>query len=123
MEFNVDTKWFKGSASIETFELEELLGTKLRALYQRIKGRDLYDLYKAFTLKSPDPEKVLKCYHEYMNFVVEKSPTVKQFLMNLDEKITDSEFLSDTDYMLRPTEKYDHASAYDIIRKELIEKI
>jgi predicted nucleotidyltransferase component of viral defense system len=123
MKFNVDTKWFKGSASIVTFELEELLGTKLRALYQRKKGRDLYDLYKAFSLKSPDSEKVLKCYQEYMNNVVEKGPTSKQFLINLDEKMQDSEFLSDTDYLLRPTEEYDHNVAYDIIRKELIEKI
>lgn len=123
MEFNVDTRWFKGSAYIETFELEELLGTKLRALYQRKKGRDLYDLFKAFTLLSPDPEKVLHCYHAYMNFVVKKGPTRKQFLNNLDEKMKDTEFLSDTDYLLRPNEKYDHTVAYDLIRKKLIEKL
>jgi hypothetical protein len=58
-----------------------------------------------------------------MNNVVEKGPTSKQFLITLDEKMQDSEFLSDTDYLLRPTEEYDHNVAYDIIRKELIEKI
>ncbi|MGH2469017.1 MAG: nucleotidyl transferase AbiEii/AbiGii toxin family protein [Chloroflexota bacterium] len=36
--------WFTGSADVPTFALEELLGTKLRALYQRRKGRDLFDL-------------------------------------------------------------------------------
>jgi len=40
---SVDTRWFKGSAPVQTYFLEELLGTKLRALYQRKKGRDLYD--------------------------------------------------------------------------------
>lgn len=49
--FKVESSWFKGSSEITTYQLEELLGTKLRALYQRRKGRDLYDLHKAFTLR------------------------------------------------------------------------
>ena len=35
--YSVDNPWFQGTADITTFELEELLGTKLRALYQRKK--------------------------------------------------------------------------------------
>jgi predicted nucleotidyltransferase component of viral defense system len=46
--FEVKTSWFTGSCGITTYRLEELLGTKMRALYQRRKGRDLYDLYKAW---------------------------------------------------------------------------
>ena len=42
--FAVDSRWHRGSCSIRTYELNELLGTKLRALYQRKKGRDLFDL-------------------------------------------------------------------------------
>jgi hypothetical protein len=41
---NVANPWFSGHADVTTFSLPELLGTKLRALYQRKKGRDLYDL-------------------------------------------------------------------------------
>jgi len=52
--FSIDTKWYKGDTKIQTYELEELLGTKLRALYQRKKGRDLFDLYKAFSLVKPE---------------------------------------------------------------------
>lgn len=43
IEFSVDSDWYQGSAVVQTYELEELLGTKLRALYQRRKGRDLFD--------------------------------------------------------------------------------
>ena len=39
--------WFSGEADISTFSLEEMLATKLRALLQRDKGRDLYDLAHA----------------------------------------------------------------------------
>jgi len=46
--FAVDSRWFSGSASILTYHLDKLLGTKVRALYQRKKVRDLFDLWAAF---------------------------------------------------------------------------
>ncbi len=39
--------WFSGEAAIPTSSREEMLATKLRALLQRDKGRDLYDLAHA----------------------------------------------------------------------------
>lgn len=45
--FEVQSSWFNGKCELTTYRLEELLGTKLRALYQRKKGRDLYDMYIA----------------------------------------------------------------------------
>ena len=47
--FIVENSWFTGECEITTYRLNELLGTKLRALYQRKKGRDLFDLYVALT--------------------------------------------------------------------------
>ena len=43
--FDVPSEWFKGTADIITYEIDELIATKLRALYQRRKGRDLFDLW------------------------------------------------------------------------------
>ena len=37
--FFVDSRWFNGSSEVVTYALDELLATKLRALYQRKKGR------------------------------------------------------------------------------------
>lgn len=42
--FAVANPWFTGEAPIPTFTPEEMLATKLRALLQRDKGRDLLDL-------------------------------------------------------------------------------
>jgi predicted nucleotidyltransferase component of viral defense system len=42
--FRVENPWFTGDAGVATFSHEEMLATKLRALLQRDKGRDLYDL-------------------------------------------------------------------------------
>ncbi len=122
-EFEVNSEWFNGKCSIKTYELEELLGTKMRALYQRRKGRDLYDLYKAFRFTELDAEKIIGTYHQYMNFSVENPPSRKQFLLNMEAKMEDAEFLGDTTALLRPTEEYDAQAAYELIKTELIEKI
>lgn len=47
--FSVQSRWFQGSCELRSYELDELLGTKLRALYQRKAGRDLAE-------KMRDPE-------------------------------------------------------------------
>ncbi|HKI55584.1 MAG TPA: nucleotidyl transferase AbiEii/AbiGii toxin family protein [Trueperaceae bacterium] len=47
LQFDVANPWFSGKTAIPTFSREEMLATKLRALLQRDKGRDLYDLAHA----------------------------------------------------------------------------
>lgn len=122
--FQVNSSWFNGSCNITTFTLEELLGTKLRALYQRKKGRDLYDMYKAL-IHEPDINKdaLLHCYHEYMDFVVDEPPTQKVYLQNIENKIQDDEFAGDITALIRPTEKYNQKTAFELVKVELLEKI
>jgi predicted nucleotidyltransferase component of viral defense system len=50
MAFKVENPWFSGAADIPTFSTEEVLSTKLRALLQRNKGRDLVDLAHALEI-------------------------------------------------------------------------
>jgi predicted nucleotidyltransferase component of viral defense system len=121
--FAVESDWFSGSANIVTYAIEELLGTKLRALYQRRKGRDLYDLYKAYQDERPDSEKIVEIYRKYIAFSVDNPPTKKQFLRNLETKMQDNEFLGDTRALLRPTEQYDAEAAADLVKDELIQRI
>lgn len=45
--YAVDNPWFAGQAQVATFSREEMMATKLRALLQRDKGRDLFDLAHA----------------------------------------------------------------------------
>jgi len=101
LPFEIKNEWFSGKADINTYELNELLATKLRALYQRKKGRDLFDLYYAHQNAELDYDEIIHCYNEYMNFVVEKPPTKKQFLLNLEEKQNDSDFFGDTEALIR----------------------
>ena len=86
MEHTIVNTWASGSCKLITFEAEEMLGTKLRALYQRKKGRDLFDLYYALTNLNLNTSDLINCYKEYMAFSMEKPPTQKQFLLNMKEK-------------------------------------
>lgn len=121
--YKVENTWFTGECKLTGYELEELLGTKLRALYQRRKGRDLFDLYWALTNHDVETEKVIQCYKAYMGFSVDIPPTKKQFLVNMEEKIKDKEFIQDIHSILRPEVVYDNFEAWEVVRKELIEKL
>lgn len=122
-DFSVENQWFSGSCKATTYYLEELLGTKIRALYQRRKGRDLFDLWKALTMQKVDAEKIIRCYREYMGFAVDNPPTHKEYLLNMEQKIEDEEFLGDTKMLLRSDEKYNPVKAWELVKNQLIEKL
>jgi len=121
--FKVQNGWFNGECMINTYYIEELLGTKLRALYQRRKGRDLFDLDFALTKLDIDISKLIQCYKEYINFSDGASPTSKMFVANMLEKMSDDEFRNDIFTILRPEIEYDNDLAYKKISEEIISVI
>jgi hypothetical protein len=63
----VDNPWFSGAADIPTFSNEELLATKLRALLQRNKGRDLVDLSYALAMfPKLDVKRIVELFGRYL---------------------------------------------------------
>jgi hypothetical protein len=70
-----------------------------------------------------DTQKLVDTYREYMNFSRGQSPTQKQFLLNMDEKIIDPDFGGDIYALLRPGIEYDQDGAYELVKETLIEKI
>ena len=121
--FGMQNSWFTGATELTTYHFEELLGTKLRALYQRKKGRDLFDLHCALTQHDVDVDKVMQCYKKYMEFVVDKAPSYRQFVNNMEEKMQDPEFLEDTMMLLRPEIKFSTSEAYQLVYKMLIDRM
>ena len=122
--FMVESSWFKGSCEVLTYELAELTGTKLRAVYQRRKGRDLFDLWKILTLVPElDKGKVMEAYERYLGFTASHLPTYKEFVMNMEEKLQDEEFLSDTELILNPSANYDAQAAWQVVHDELVVRL
>lgn len=122
--FVVKNSWFSGGCELTTYKLDELVGTKLRALYQRKKGRDLLDLQLAIQSGKLEVENVLKCYNRYMEFVVGKAPTYKQFVQNMEMKLQDSEFISDTHGLLREdASNFNPIAAWDLVKQTFVDKM
>lgn len=64
--FAVENDWYRGTAEIASFEPEELFGTKLRALLQRRRSRDLFDLHQGLEQLPLAPQKVITCFEHYL---------------------------------------------------------
>ncbi|RIH66207.1 nucleotidyl transferase AbiEii/AbiGii toxin family protein [Mariniphaga sediminis] len=122
--FEVSSEWFTGKTQIKTYTLNELLGTKLRALYQRSKGRDLFDLSYARQNLELNYVQIIKCFREYTSFSTGKrSPGKREFLLNVEEKENSPEFSGDIEGLLRPEIFYNPGEAFEWVKSELIERI
>jgi predicted nucleotidyltransferase component of viral defense system len=122
VNYMMKSEWFTGEALIPTYELAELLGTKMRALYQRRKGRDLFDIWFAITQTDVDLNKIIDAFKFYLK-EESNSVTNKEFLDNLEKKISDQDFINDMEGLLRPGLNYKINEAYEFVRIKLMEKI
>lgn len=117
--FTVSSRWFSGSCDVCSYELDELLGTKLRALYQRKQGRDLFDLAVALNNPSVRPDRIVASFTEYMKREGKKvSRTL--FEQNLAAKMTDPEFTADIGPLLADGYSWDIHAAAPLVASRLI---
>jgi predicted nucleotidyltransferase component of viral defense system len=64
--FEIKNSWYQATTEIASFEPEEIFGTKLRALLQRHKNRDLLDLNEGLVELEIAPSKVIECFEHYL---------------------------------------------------------
>ncbi len=114
--------WFMAKADVKTYQVNELMGTKLRALYQRRKGRDLFDLWLCLDRKLIEPQQVITCFMQYMK-QARCNVSRAQFERNLHEKSLDRAFLADIKPLLAAGIEYDASEALQVVRKSLIEAL
>lgn len=120
--FSVSSRWFKGSCDVATYGLDELLGTKLRALYQRKKGRDLFDIDIALKSGNVDPDKIAKAFQEYMAHGGH-NVTRAEFEENIHDKLADQQFGADIGPLLASGFSWDQRKAAKSILTELIARL
>jgi predicted nucleotidyltransferase component of viral defense system len=122
--FTLDSRWYRGTVEIPTFAPEELLGTKLRALYQRRKGRDVFDLDTALDrLPGLDVDGVVRCFKAYMSF--DETPVSRaEFEKNLAAKRVDRAFLTDVQPLLSvASATWDGPGALDRVLREFVARL
>ncbi|MBI4534149.1 MAG: nucleotidyl transferase AbiEii/AbiGii toxin family protein [Candidatus Melainabacteria bacterium] len=118
----IKSDWFTGKAEINTFTLDELLGTKLRALYQRKKGRDLFDPWLCQSTLSVNPERVVHSFLQYMSASGIKISRA-EFEENLLMKLEDVAFRGDIAPLLRPGVRYDFDAAAKYMMEEIVSRL
>ena len=95
------------------------MGTKLRAVYQRRKGRDLFDVSHVFIGGLADLEKVVHIFHRYNEFNGTKI-TRKMFQQNMEGKQHNIDFRQDISALLPPDTDYSFDKAYDFFMREVL---
>ena len=106
---------------VNGYDIHEMLGTKLRALFQRRRGRDLFDLYWALTLAKPAvaPARIIESFQHYLKLegsVAERA----EFISLLDGHLADRGFCSDMKQLLRAGIDYDPQQAGEYVKSKLL---
>lgn len=120
--FSVSSRWFEGFCSIHTYELDELLGTKLRALYQRRQGRDLFDMATALKSGKVDPDRIVTVFLKYMEHE-EHKVTRAMFEANFLKKLDDPEFMADISPLLAAGYEWNAETAAPTVKSTFIERL
>lgn len=120
--FNMQSEWFNGSTDILTYEIDELMATKLRALYQRRKGRDLFDVWYVTSQNLIDLNRVFEIFSKYC-----KNDNIKiqreDFLKNLELKKNHPDFHLDMSALLPIELNWNFEEAYQFVADNVINKL
>ncbi len=90
--FEVRIAWHQAQTQLVSFEPEELFGTKLRALLQRHKNRDLFDLNEGLLQLSLDCDRVIACFQHYValeEHPISRANAEERMLKKLNQSLTE----------------------------------
>ena len=106
---------------VKGFDIHEMLGTKMRAMFQRKRGRDLFDLYWALTKSTTpvDPTAIIKSFQHYMKQEGTKAGRA-EFIGILNSHLQDRGFCSDMESLLLNGIKYDPQAAGIYVKINLL---
>ena len=113
-------------STLVSYNINEMLGTKMRALFQRKKGRDLFDLYWALTTKSALPVTVDDIVSAFQHYMREEDTTVPraEFVAHLHSCTEDSAgFCTDMTPLLRKDLDYDPRKAGSYLESQVLSRL
>ncbi len=111
---------------IGSYDLHEMLGTKMRAMLQRRKGRDLFDIYWALSrhAQAPvSPGKVLEAFAHYMRNEGSRVHRA-EFFEHLDACLADrAGYCTDMRPLLRKDLDYDPHVAAGLVKAAVLSRL
>lgn len=122
IEHVVNSPWFEGSCELLTYEIDELMATKLSALYQRNKGRDLFDLWLAQKKGLLNNENTINIFNEYCKKTGSQISRAN-FEQNLAEKFSRPDFRNDIVPLLRPEMEWDFEEGFQMLNENFVQHL
>lgn len=114
------------STPLISFHLNEMLATKMRALFQRRKGRDLFDLQMAISRGKPEVlsiDTAIEAFQHYMRAEKTRVPR-GEFIAHLRDCLKDrAGFCTDLAGLLRAGEDWDAHAAGTFIEQQLLARL
>lgn len=117
--YEVNSNWFQGKTNLLTYSLDEMIATKLRALYQRRKGRDLFDIWYVLKQQLVNLDQVVsifKLYCKHNKQVITRS----MFEKNLSLKQQHHDFLSDISALLSIGSNWHLDEAINLVKNSVL---
>ena len=99
-DFHVDSPWFQGGGPVPAFPPEEIIASKVIAVYQRKRPRDLFDMWAAIRSGLIETTDVATAYGTYRPLDPEHW-TARQAARSLIERVTDHEYIADLTELAR----------------------
>lgn len=122
VDFTVDNSWYSGLAEVGTFDINDLMASKLRALFGRRKGRDLFDLWFTLERDMINPDRVLTCFGKYTE--TKDTPITRaRFEKNLSKKRFDEMFIGDLKPLVTRDFGYEVEDAMYCLHRNLIKNL
>jgi predicted nucleotidyltransferase component of viral defense system len=116
------------TAQAISYDINEMLGTKTRALMQRQQGRDLFDLWFAWsqsqagaTPYAVNGKRAMEAFEWYLG---NEGTTMgrAEAAQLLDQRVRNAPFRQDMDTLLRPDlPKFDVDAAASTVRREFLD--
>ena len=116
----ISAECFSSQSEVVAFQPEEQIATKIRALYQRSKGRDLFDIWLSLEVLALDPSVIINAFSPYRP----DGMTAELAIKNLERKLESRQFLEDLDGLAILHElDYDHRQASTVVIEKLLRQL
>ncbi len=122
LPYSVDSEWFEGKTDIVTYELAELMATKLSALYQRSRGRDLFDLWLVRKHNMVEVGDVLDVFEKYCRRI-NNHVTRAMFEQSLEQKRYRPDFTTDIQPLLKPEIEWNFEEAFAMVKGDIVSQL
>jgi hypothetical protein len=117
LRHNVEAEYYRSQSNIRIFQAEELIATKIRALYQRSKGRDLFDIWLSLAVLALDPAIIIESFKPYRPDGITSDLAIR----NLEKKLDSRKFLEDLNGLAVLSDiDYDPVQASELVIEKLL---